>query len=262
MRYLAIAAAAGAAFGCGRLGFGPVALGDAAAEDAASDAASADAPEPDAPGLPAGLVAWYTLDDTSHADMLGGPTGTCTPPACPTADVGHLGGGLRFDGVDDCVDVADQGQLKPASLTIAVWANQAVNRNISQVSKKFGATGSANSWQLESNALNLVQRSLSFTTYDGNANQFATTAADTIVLSQWQHLAATFDGATKRVYIDGVELADMPYPTTLRYDDNPMKIGCDDNSAGNALFFEGILDDLQLYDRALSAAEIAALAAR
>jgi hypothetical protein len=122
--------------------------------------------------------------------------------------------------------------------------------------------GSVNSWQLETEALGTPPLSLSFTTYDGSGlNQYARTPMNTMKLGTWQHLAATYDGATKRVYIDGVEQATVAEPNPLPYDNMPMMIGCDDNNPVSE-YYNGVLDDLQIYDRALTPTEIADLAAR
>jgi hypothetical protein len=62
------------------------------------------------------------------------------------------------------------------------------------------------------------------------------------------------------VYIDGVPSGSDTQSTPLAYDANAMKIGCDDN-VGISEVFDGVLDELQIYDRALSDAELAELAA-
>jgi hypothetical protein len=239
--------------GCGRIDFDVLAVRDAPPADTNGDTV----PGTDA-GLPAGLVAWYP---DGMMDLVATHDATCPAAQCATTTAGHSGKGLLFDGIDDCLTVTDDGQLQPAQITLAIWANQSTGGTLSQVSKRV-LGGSVNSWQLETDALGMPALSLSFTTYDGSGfNQYARTAMNTMVVGTWQHLAATYDGATKRVYIDGVEVATVAEPTALQYDNMPMKIGCDDNNP-EAEFYAGILDDLQIYDRALSATEIADLAAR
>lgn len=132
---------------------------------------------------------------------------------------------------------------------------------MSHIAKVVLNTGTPNSWQLEADQLNANELGLAFTHYDGTTNQFTATPELSLTLGQWQHLAGTFDGTTKRVYVDGIELAATP-GTTLLYDDFPLKIGCDQNNGVLDLLFVGRLDDVQIYDRALSPAEISALAAR
>ncbi len=75
------------------------------------------------------------------------------------------------------------------------------------------------------------------------------------VLGQWQHLAATYDGATARYYVDGVEVASRAFSGSVG-NSNTWRIGAYGFGPGN--FFDGLVDEVRVYDRALAAAEIAA----
>jgi hypothetical protein len=86
------------------------------------------------------------------------------------------------------------------------------------------------------------------------------TPDNVLLVGQWQHIAYTWDGTTERVYIDGTQQASSPTPGALSYDTRDLYIGCD-YSGGTSRPFSGILDELQIYNRALSATEIQALAA-
>jgi hypothetical protein len=241
---------------CGRLGFDSQTRDDGGRlpDTIVNDTLQLDA------GLPAGLVAWYPFD-ADRNDVVAAHDGFCPAQQCPTSAAGHLGGGFTFDGVDDCVTVTDDGQLQLANITLAIWARQTATGQLSHVAKRV-IGGSVNSWQIETEAQGTPALSVSFTTYDNSGfNQYAKSAANAIVLGQWHHLAATYDGTTKRMYVDGAEVAMMTQTVPLPYDNQAMKIGCDDN-APEAEFYAGTLDDLQIYNRALSPSEIAALAAR
>jgi hypothetical protein len=74
----------------------------------------------------------------------------------------------------------------------------------------------------------------------------------------WVHIAGTWDGTTKRLYIDGV-LA-RSGTSQISYDTHDLYLGADENNGSLALPFDGVLDDLRVYSRALSLQEIAALA--
>jgi hypothetical protein len=80
-----------------------------------------------------------------------------------------------------------------------------------------------------------------------------TTVAD---LHEWHHLASTFDGSLLRLYVDGVDV--MSKSGTGAISDSNMALHLGNHPGWSA--FEGRLDDVRLYDRALLAAEIAALA--
>lgn len=253
--------------GCGRIGFGPDPVRDGVGpDDAAIDAP--DGPPPpfdiiplDGP-LPSGLVVWFPFDDATPqnaADVVSGFGGTCSMPSCPKTGTGHHGGAFLFDGIDDCVEVANMGQLGQAQITLSLWLLQDVSDNCSPVAKPADSVSTtANTWQIETTTNNEIV----FTSSHGtSANTRITAPVNTLVIGQWHHVAATYDGTVKRLYVDGAQVASGNQAGALAYDVQPMWIGCDNNSGTAALRFTGALDDVQLYNRALSLAEIQALAA-
>jgi len=239
---------------CGRVGFDargdgnmqPVGDGNGVS-DVARDA------------LPADLIAYFPLDGTLD-DLVGGPAGTCGTGQCPVAEVaGHLGAGMRFDGTDDCVSVTDVGQLGAPSITISIWANEdsPLLARECQVSKRVDKVNVAqDSWQLETMASVGQESFTSF--HGGGGNDQVPSSTTAIQAAVWQHLVATYDGFNEQLYIDGVMVAGAGNSAPVSYDTHAMLIGCDDNN-GFSEHFKGALDELRIYNRALSQAEIQAL---
>ena len=241
------------AVGCGRISFDPTA--DGALDRDGSPDVSAD-------GGISGLVAWFPLDDPSGStfvDVVGGATGSCMPPNCPTLTTGHRGAGYLFDGIDDCIAVPNSGAFSPAQLTVAIWARQdqvGGPSGVSQVSKRVDVMATAlNSWQAET----LSSGVFVFTSNHGSAANDSLASTGTISLGVWHHLAIAYDGATKTVFVDGIQKMSRVVPAALAYDTHPVQIGCDDNQTIGEPW-PGALDELFVFDRALSPAEIATLA--
>ena len=72
-------------------------------------------------------------------------------------------------------------------------------------------------------------------------------------LNTWTHLATTYDGATLRTYVNGTQVASRALTGTLRTSTGVMRIG------GNGIWaewFAGRIDEVRLYNRALTAAEL------
>ncbi len=77
----------------------------------------------------------------------------------------------------------------------------------------------------------------------------------TIPSGAWTHLAATYDGTTQRLYVNGTQVSTLAVSGAITTSNNPLKIG------GNSIWaewFSGLIDEVRVYDRALSAAEIQA----
>ncbi len=71
---------------------------------------------------------------------------------------------------------------------------------------------------------------------------------------RWVHLAGTFDGQTMRVYVDGQEHGVMPRPGPVRPNNFPLCLG--NFAEKHAAHFAGLLDEVRLYNRALTAEEV------
>ena len=76
----------------------------------------------------------------------------------------------------------------------------------------------------------------------------------TPAVGQWQHVAATYDGTTARIYVDGV--ADGEHDLHRRTSATPTPGGSAPTARPPAGFFDGLVDNVRIYDRALSPSEI------
>ncbi|MDJ0676803.1 MAG: LamG domain-containing protein [Calothrix sp. MO_167.B42] len=77
--------------------------------------------------------------------------------------------------------------------------------------------------------------------------------------NRWIHMAGTYDGRIMRLYIDGVEIDNHNLSGNIRVDDNPVTIGGEENGPTPEVVdgeFEGLIDEVRIYNRVLSATEI------
>jgi hypothetical protein len=77
--------------------------------------------------------------------------------------------------------------------------------------------------------------------------------------NRWIHLAGTYDGSIMRLYVDGIEIGSRPLSGIIRVDDNAVTIGGEENGPAPQVVdgeFEGLIDEVRIYNRALSASEI------
>jgi hypothetical protein len=71
----------------------------------------------------------------------------------------------------------------------------------------------------------------------------------------WTHIATTYDGTTQRLFINGVEVSSRPQTGAIAVGTGNLRIGGNDVWAGE--YFQGLIDEVRVYNRALTAAEIA-----
>jgi len=207
-------------------------------------------------GTLAGLFAYWKLDDGSGAiavDASGnGHTGTLVNMNTSTAWIaGKVNGALRFDGVNDYVRI---GNVSPTGgITVSAWVNPSsigVDRQI--VSKGFN--GTRTQWELKTTT---ADGKVSFRHWAPGA--VGVESLQRLTAGVWTHVAATYDGATWKIYWNGVldnqANAGGPVATTRN-----LCIGCVDINGTPGQFWIGAIDEVKIFDRALSASEIATLA--
>ncbi|MCA9208134.1 MAG: LamG domain-containing protein, partial [Planctomycetales bacterium] len=167
--------------------------------------------------------------------------------SCPTD-----GSALRFNGTDDYIAVPDSNSLDITdALTIAGWVHAdswGAGFNVDVIARK-GSDG-PNSYQL---AVADKKVTLLLDDSDGGGIQGKTRLSK----DAWYHVAATWDGSEVRIYVNGSLDMDAAasWSGTLSTDSRDLYIG--GQPGGD--FFDGILDDIRIYNRALSSSEVAAL---
>ena len=202
-----------------------------------------------------GPVAYWKFDEssgTSAADSSGnGYTGTLVNGPAWTS--GRVDGALNFDGTNDHVVTVDDPLDITGSLTIAAWVYHTNNSLVHHIASK-NQNKVAAPWQL---AILTTNKLRSYTR--GNSVDQMIDSNDVVSLNAWHHVVLVRDATTSKVtfYIDGVQDSGgwKAYtPAQVAASAVTAKIGSRGDGASN--FFPGKIDDLRIYDRALSTAEI------
>jgi len=204
-----------------------------------------------------GLVGWWKLDESSGltaADSSGnGNDGTLTNMSGDEWTTGQIDGALELDGSNDYVNVGDAASLDITdAITVTAWIKPSNPGGNWQSIIANSPTGSQyNYWfYLESNALKL---SVYSSTYPNLTVSNAIGTADI-----WYHVAFTaIDGSTMKIFVNGKEVGSGTAGTG-HWSGGYTTIG--DLRPGRKIHFNGSIDDVRIYDRALSAEEIAGLA--
>jgi len=204
-------------------------------------------------GKPAGLVAWWRAEGNAQ-DSVGDNNGTLAGGAGFASGV--VGEAFSFNGTSSCVSIPDSPLLDSFTdrITIELWlkANQlTANSDWESVVSKGNAA-----WEIQTSA-----RVKAAFFYLGGPNPSHVDGSRNVNDGQWHHVAAVYDGTHIFLYVDGTLDASTPATGRITPNNYPMGVGYNAQGVSGhpAYFFDGLVDEVSLYDRALSAREIAAI---
>ncbi|MFZ4058299.1 MAG: FG-GAP-like repeat-containing protein [Ferruginibacter sp.] len=178
--------------------------------------------------------------------------------ACLNADYSFLveatlstsGAALGFDGVDDYVDIADAPVFNFSSgFTIEAWINVGASGNKSILDKVYPFGAGPFLFDLTNNL-----RLGIFT----NSGPFFINAPTAISLNTWTHVAATYNpsAAQMKLFINGTEVAVGAIDGTIINNPLPIRIGAPAASPASTAFFNGKMDEVHIWNKALNSCEI------
>ncbi len=200
---------------------------------------------------PSGLVAAYGFEETTGLqvnDASGGGRNGTIAGATRTA-AGRFGRALSFDGINDLVTVPDSNALDLTNgMTLEAWVNP---RTLS-------------GWR--SLILKERQQLLAYAMYANTDTGVPSGEVSTpsnrdvratapLALNIWTHVAVTYNASILRLYVNGSQVNTRAVSGPIVTSSNPLRLG------GNTVwgeYFDGVLDEVRVYNRALSAAEIQA----
>jgi hypothetical protein len=240
---------------------------DHGANPRANDASS----DPDGDGLSnllsyqlsSSALVQFKLDagsGTSATDSSGrGNHGTLVNgPAWIAGSTG--GGALGFDGIDDYVSapVVDVGDRFTVAMLVRLTSPaQSDSRALLANSVSGAAT---DGFRLLVNSPGTSDRRLVLQTGNGTAAAAATSTANAMPIGVWAHVAVAVDRVvgTATLYINGADVTDSATVRTDFTDNLALQVA---RLADGTGYLQGQLDEVQVYERKLSAADVAALAA-
>jgi hypothetical protein len=201
-----------------------------------------------------GLVAAYGFDEgagLSAADASGNAHHGAIAGATWTSTA-KFGKALTFDGIDDLVTINDSTALDlTGTWTLEAWVRPTYTSGWRTVLMKESPGELA--YALYANDSGAKPSVWLRPGSPGSAQSLAGTAKLTV--STWSHLAATYDRTTLRLFVNGTMVGSRSLTIAAEATSQPLRIG------GNLVwgeYFKGQIDEVRLYNRALSATEIRA----
>ncbi|RAU98608.1 LamG-like jellyroll fold domain-containing protein [Paenibacillus sp. YN15] len=203
------------------------------------------------------LIAHWSLNETSGttaADNSGNDIdGTLTNGPVWTA--GHTNGALSFDGTDDYINLGNPAALRlTGAMTLSAWVYVDTFTHAGRIIAKQGAA-SNRGWTLnvESDGKASFQIATNSTTVQ------LVNSASAIPTGQWVHLAGVYEpGTALRIYVNGTLSNSNTTSIAASQYNNTLNVNIGRRPSGD-LYFDGKIDEVRVYGRALSAAEISAI---
>ena len=175
---------------------------------------------------------------------------------------GKFGSALSFDGADDFVDCGNSDLLRIGTGSMAAWISTNVedDSGLSAVTLPFD---DGEAWDAPWRSLGLGSwrgQLRYWMAIDGNNAEMQPGNLNT---NQWYHLVATFDGTTRKAYLDGELVFEAEMPGMITYGDPPPSFVIGDrnvNRAASGELMNGFVDEVAVFNVALSDADVMQLA--
>jgi len=220
---------------------------------------------PDVPVTDASLLGWWTLDEGEgktavdwsghghHGAVLG------EPPWVEGVDGGALD--LEYGNTNDGVS-AEAFDVAGGAITLAAWVRpESFSQNDGRIiTKASGTSTNDHLWMLSTVASgsDYVLR-FRLKTDDGQDTATLVASSGALTTGEWAHAAATWDGAAMVIYKDGVEVGRGAKGGAAVATNPGLKISIGNHFSGTtgARPWDGLIDDVRVYDKALTADELA-----
>jgi type II secretory pathway pseudopilin PulG len=213
-----------------------------------------------------GLIGYWSFDEGSGAsagDGSGyGNNGALmtTSSTLPQWVQGKIGNALQFDGASSYVD-AGTSQVFSITKTVSIsaWIKLSYFKN-------WAAMLSVGNWlgtspYYSSYAFQIWGDGSLRTIFNYNvANPIVVNSTTKLLLNTWQFVAVTYDGSSVKLFINGQPaISPVPYSSTVQAKDPSHHAYIGNDPTGSIEYISGMIDDLRIYNRALSDAEVQAI---
>ncbi len=196
--------------------------------------------------------------DTNVFDWTwNGNNGTCIGSSCPSFNIsgGKFGGAYDYDGVNDYINFSNDASLDiRGDITIAAWVKRKpMTKNFGVIEKRTPSQSTyAYSIQNDGN------QEFWFTEGVGNWYGHEQDSGATLPEDEWHMVSMTYDKSYIRFYIDGAEtdnLSETHTPDSLP----SVSLLIGDHYSSGSVYSNGSIDEVAIWNRSLSAAEVQAL---
>ncbi len=201
-----------------------------------------------------GLVGWWPFNGNANDESGNGNNGTVNGAVLTNDRASNNNKAYSFDGVNDQINVNHSSQISPNQfVSINTWIYPRAYENNKHIISK-------------GSHVNLYYRSygiigpetdnkIKFFICNGSSEQYLASTAN-LILNQWAMITSIYDGISMKIFINGVLDSQVAFTGNINQNTEPLVFGSHIFYSPSDYWFDGKIDDIGIWNRALTACEI------
>jgi hypothetical protein len=207
-----------------------------------------------------GLVGYWPFNGNANDESGNGNNGTVNGATLTTDRFGIVNKAYSFDGASNYIEIADNSSLDVANVTVSAWFWAIDYGTVQQqtqghILSKREQNGWGNSFQMaleHSSPINGI-----WATYTIGSNGWVAYNSNAdLTIQNWIHVVYTHDNSNAKLYINGALVSTTSVSGGLTSNNLPLWFGARPNAGSNSHFLHGNIDDIGIWNRALTQCEI------
>jgi len=162
---------------------------------------------------------------------------------------GKMGKALQFDGAGDYVDIPNSDSFNASTITVEAWIKRGITGTRHEIISKIQTPGGYELW--------INSNEIVFSLHDTGGGTHYFSSGGYVGDTNWHHVAATHDGSTIKVYIDGKFINSSTDSFAIGTNSGKLRIGEHSVDGNLGLWgFSGLIDDVRIYNYSRTANQI------
>ncbi len=203
-----------------------------------------------------GIEAYYKMEGNSDDATSNGNNGTDTAITYGTA-YGKINEGASFNGTTSEIDIASSSSLNPTNITVSCWMKTGTSQNNKCLVGKWQQSDTTYSYLIQFSPTG-TNNVAGIVVIGGTAYTAYTPSGNSYDDNSWHFIVMTFDGTSLIVYADNIAGTTVSASGNIQSSTTSATIGSY-GKATTQTFFTGDIDEVGIWNRALSSTEVSEL---